>query len=508
MRLNLKASPPIRPTDPAELKTYFKKVHTYRVLNEKHRFYEPSGVAEDFINALGSNDYFILFLSAANGVGKTAVAANIIANLAYPGKNKWFKGGLFNNWEYLKRGRIITESDLVEKNVVNELKKWLPNGMFKTSKRGKHYESHFKTNTGWEWDIMTYDQDPKQFEGVTLGWAWFDEPPPEVILQATIARMRRGGIIFITATPISGSAHLYDMFAKGEVETTVQLRETDEPEVVKRRVYHLTADVESVCKTHGIRGHLEHSHIVQMVAEYPEDERQARVYGKFQHLIGLVYKQWDRTIHVIKPFALDPNEYTVYHALDPHPRNPDAGLWVAVDRKGRKFVVDEYYDNPASVKDLAYQLKKKHENYRMEEPFLLDPSAFIIDQHSERSVATMLQDEGLFYIEGSKARTAANTRIGNALTYRKENNEMLQPPELYVFENCKRFVFEIEHFRWQEWRGRIGMDKNRKEVPIDKDDHTLECLGRILIQEPAFTEYRPKYQSQGVMKSIDFDPYS
>lgn len=495
-------------TDPVEKKRYAKQLHAYRVTNEKYRFYEPSGVGEDFINAFASDDYFILFLSAANGVGKTALAANMIANLTNPGKNPWFKGKLFEQWPYLKKGRIITESDLVEKNIVGELKKWLPTGQYKTQKRGKHYESMFKTKSGWEWDIMTYDQDPMQFEGVTLGWAWFDEPPPDVLLKATIARMRRGGVIIITATPISGSAHLYDMFAKGEVTTTVQLRENDEPVEVKRRVFHLTADVESVCIEHGIRGHLKHDHIVQMVAEYPEDERQARVFGKFQHLIGLVYKQWDRQIHVIKPFALDPREYTVYHSLDPHPRNPDAGLWVAVDRKGRKFVVDEYYENPTSVKELAYDITKKNSMYRMEEPYWIDPSAMIVDQHTENGVGHMLQAEGLSYIEGSKARAAANARIGTALNYRKENEEMLQTPELYVFDTCQRFIYEIEHLRWQEWRGRTGMDRNRKEVPVDKDDHLMECLGRILIQEPAFTEYQPAQSYRSVMKPSDFDPYA
>lgn len=494
--------------DPIEKVLHAKKTHAYRVINEKYRFYEPSGVGEDFINAFASDDYFILFLSAANGVGKTALATNIIANLTNPGKNPWFKGKLFEDWPYNKKGRIITESDLVEKNVVSELKKWLPNGQYRTAKRGKHYESYFRTKSGWEWDIMTYDQDPMQFEGVTLGWAWFDEPPPDVLLKATIARMRRGGVIIITATPISGSAHLYDMFAKGELETTVQLRENDEPQLVKRRVFHLTADVESVCIDHGIRGHLEHKHIVQMVAEYPEDERQARVFGKFQHLIGLVYKQWERTVHVIKPFALDPAEYTVYHSLDPHPRNPDAGIWVAVDRKGRKFIIDEYYENPPTVVELAYQIAKKNTLYRLEEPFWIDPSAMIVDQHTENCVGRMLQEQGLTYVEGSKARTAANARIGTALNFRKENNEIISAPELYVFETCQRFIYEIEHFRWQEWRGRTGMDRNRKEVPVDKDDHLLECLGRILIQEPEFREHRPIQTFHSVMKASDFDPYS
>jgi len=495
------------PTDPEARRLYYKKLKTHRVANEKFRYYEPSGVGEDFINAFSSGDYFILFLSSANGFGKTALACNIIANLMYPGNNPWFKGKLFEDWEFLKKGRIITESDLVDKNIVSELKKWFPKDRYTTSKGGKHYESRFKSDTGWDFDIMTYDQDPKQFEGVTLGFAWLDEPPPDHIIKATISRMRKGGIIVITATPISGSAHLYDMFAKGEVETQIQLREGDEPVTVKRRVFHLTADVESVCKQHGVRGHLEHDHIVQMISEYPEEERQARIFGKFQHLVGLVYKQWDRTIHVIKPFALDPNEYTVYHALDPHPRNPDAGLWVAVDRKGRKYVVDEYYENPTSVKELAYDLKKKNSLYNIAEPHLIDPSAMTVDQHTNNSVGRMLRDEGLLYIEGSKARQTANARIGTALDYRKLNGDIVKPPELYVFENCKRFIYEIEHLRWQEWRGRTGMERNRKDVPVDKDDHTLECLGRILVNEPTFREPVIRHHRHSVIKEADFDPY-
>ena len=487
---------------------YYQGLYAYRIQNEKYRYYEPSGVGEDFANAVGSNDYFILFLSAANGVGKTALATNIIANLCWPGNNPWFRDGLFKEWPYLKRGRIITESDLVEKNVINELKNWFPYGLYRTKKAGKHFESRWFTNTGWDWDIMTYDQDPMQFEGVTLGWAWFDEPPPDVLLKATISRMRRGGVIIITATPISGSAHLYDLFANGEMEVEVQLREGEEPVKVKRRIFHLTADVESVCRTHGIRGHLEHEHIAQMVAEYPEDERQARVYGKFQHLVGLVYKNWDRKIHVIKPFALDPREYAVYHSLDPHPRNADAGIWVAVDRKGRKFVVDEYFQNPNTVQDLAYDIKKKNTQYRMETPFVCDPSAFIVDQHTERCLATMLQEEGLVYLQASKSRAFADARIRTALDYKEANGEILKPPEMYVFDNCKQFIHEIEHYRWQEWKGSTGEDKNRKEKPVDKDDHLIECLGRIIFQEPIFREMTPKLMNRGAITNNSFDPYN
>jgi len=57
---------------------------------------------------------------------------------------------------------------------------------------------------------MTYDQSLTEFESATLGWCYFDEPPPLAIFKATVARMRRGGIIFIGATPLTGSAWMYD----------------------------------------------------------------------------------------------------------------------------------------------------------------------------------------------------------------------------------------------------------------------------------------------------------
>ena len=486
-----------------------KRLKAYRIQNERYRYYEPNGQAENFINAYGSNDFFILINFAANGVGKTAMAANILANLMFPTQNPWFRASIFHDFPYLKRGRIITDASLVDKNVINELKFWFPKGKYSTSKGGKHFESKWETKGGWNFDIMTYDQDPKQFEGVTLGWAWFDEPPPEAILKATIARMRRGGIIMITATPISGSAHLYDMFSEGSLEVEVVLREGEDPVKVKRSVYTQTSDLESACKEHGIRGHLEHSDIERMIAEYPPDERQARVYGKFQHLVGLVFKRWNREIHVIPPFNVIDRDYVVYEYLDPHPRNEDAVLWVAVDRKGTKYVIDEMYIHPQDVPDLAFKIKNRASQYRVEGRWA-DPWIFNKDQHLssiDRNLAEQLSAEGLTYLPAPKQRRAADKRIETALNYHEINGLLQRPPELYVFENCKRLIWEMEHYRWDEWTGKTADKRNRKEKPVDKDDHMIENLGRALISEHQFTE--PSYRkSQSSFSEKDLDPYA
>jgi phage terminase large subunit-like protein len=476
-----------------------------RLKQERMRYYVPTGVGEEFIRLVGSDDYFVTLFSAANGIGKTCIGANTFANFLFPkdqhGRkyNEWFNSPLFTKWPYPKRARIITDPTTVTSAIIPELKMWFPLGRYKIDKKGKNYEYYWTTDTGWEFEIMTYDQDPKEFESATLGLVWLDEPPPESIYKGTVARLRRGGLIYITATPLTGSAWIYDQVISN-------------PNREKGRRTYLEADVESACIQHGVRGFLEHDHIEQMIAEYSEDEKQARIYGKFQHLIGLVYKQWNRKVHVVRPFNINLRDYTVYQALDPHPRNEDAVLWVAVDKYGQKFVIDElFHKSQGGVKELAERIKQKDSQYRVELR-IADPKAFEDDQHHEKNLATRLGEHGLNYIPATKKRTASDRRIGDALDYQIVGNEFIVTPELYVFDTCNRFIFEIEHWRWDEWTGKAVDKHNKKETKVDKDDHMLENLGRILIREPRFTNYHEASDSidageSGVLHS-KLDPYS
>lgn len=59
---------------------------------------------------------------------------------------------------------------------------------------------------------MTYEQDLEEFESKTLGLVWADEPIPEAIYNACVFRLRMGGKVLLTATPLEGSAWLYDKF--------------------------------------------------------------------------------------------------------------------------------------------------------------------------------------------------------------------------------------------------------------------------------------------------------
>ncbi len=468
-----------------------QELQMFRLNNQPHRYYTPIGKIEEFYNLIGSGKYLVTLLSAANSIGKTFGAANLLANMFWPVDNAFFDQPVFKKWPYPKAGRIVSDPTTITDTIIPTLKKVFPKGRYsekvETSKDGKHYEYHWKTDTGWEFNIMSNDQDVKEFESATLGWFWFDEPPRESIYKATIARLRLGGVGWITATPLTGSAWMYDEII------------TNPNNEAGFRAF-VQANVEDACIEHGVRGFLKHEDIVRQISQYNEEDKQARVFGKFQHLTGLVFKTFSRKIHVIKPFNVTPATYSVIELLDPHPRNPDSVMWVATDRYGRKFVVDELYTPVESTNELAYLIKNKAANYRVIER-RADPAAWNTDQHRKsglnatKSLAAELDELGLEYSPASKSRTMGITLIRNQLHYELDHQvndgitRFIKPPNLYIFDTCVRTIFEFEHWQFNEWTGKSAEKKDKSEKPQDKDDHEMENLGRALLDDPGWVPY-------------------
>lgn len=272
---------------------------------------------------------------------------------------------------------------------------------------------------------------------------------------------------------------------------------------IKRQVAVVHADIEANCKEHGIRGILEHKDIERMIAEYDEEDKQARIYGKFQHLTGLVFKEFSRKIHVIKPFEINRRDFTVYERFDPHPRNADAVGWYAINKYGQKFIIDELRMNGTTT-EVAAEIRKRDDLYRIENR-KADPWIFNKDQHfdgSVKSIAREFEDQGLYYEPASKQRTQAISKIRDALKYQSVGDQLVQLPDLWVFDTCVEHIYEFEHWQYHEYKGKAAEYRSRSEKPQDKDDHMMENLGRFLIDDPQFVIYVP--QSYNELSSISY----
>jgi phage terminase large subunit-like protein len=463
----------------------------------------PNSKGEEFIKMVGNNESFINMFCAANGVGKSATCAMITRAICFGPvdhdttrsrwKEEWgeapdsfFDYPLYKDFPYLKKGRIISDPTTIKEKIVPELKLWFPANRFDihydTRKEGKQFEAKWMTDTGFEFDLMTTEQNAKEFESTDLGFLYFDEPAPNDIYLASIARCRRGAIVYWGFTPLKYSAWIKDdLYDKRDGKT----------------IDYVTADVWENCEEReGTRGILKEIDIDRMISQYPEVEFEARVNGKFGHLLGLVHKKFEPKIHVIEPFDIDENDFCVAMALDTHSRVPDALLWMAIDEKGRKYIIDELMFT-GTDKEVAAKIMKKEEDGHMRIiDRLIDPSAFNDDKRTnEKSYADRLEGHGLRFKRGSKKLHECIRRTDSALKYELKEGKLVVEPEFYIFSNCQGLIKELLHYVWDEYQGKSKDKKDPNPNPVDKDDHLIEDLHRLLMEDYYF---RPRGKQRSV----------
>lgn len=410
--------------------TLLEKELQWRKENERFEFYTPNGVCEKAISNIGSTGDLLTILSAANGVGKTTLIVNVLANLFWPGKNKYFDTPIFRNWPYPKRIRYITDQKIVEESgpFPSEIKKWWPRGQYEQAKLGRNYVCQYKIGE-WVLDVMTYEQDINQFEGGTFGMVVFDEPPKENIWHACISRLRLGGVLLVFMTPLTEAGWFFDKVVPNHQDS----------------VFYAT--MEDACKTHGIRGHLEHENIERMIREMSPEEIEARAYGRAMYLRGLVFKTFDHKVHVLKESMRPPLNSTIYNVVDPHADKPFFSIWAYPHKNGDLYVIDEHpnedffkmhncqwtredYKRMYSAKEVGYNVKR------------------VIDRHFADSVTAAnkktlrqeLAEIGMNYEASYSAQEEIETGIIKVREYlRFEPSKELTSinrPKLYINPHC------------------------------------------------------------------------
>lgn len=345
------------------------------------------------------------------------------------------------------------------------------------------------------------EQDVKSFESVDLGFLWCDEPLPKDRFLASLARGRLGMIVFWTYTPL-----FYAGWIKDWIDEHIQEKIVD----------YIEAEAEDNCLIHGVRGFFEHKAIKRMADSFPEDEREARIFGKFGHLLGRVHKRFNRKIHVVKPFPINEKDWTTYKALDPHPRVQDHVMYLSVNNRGTKIVTAELLSD-GLVKTLYSRMieleTKMH--FRIEDR-IIDPSAFNESHHTkEASVGSQLFLLGERWIKGSKNLMAGVKRVEDAFDYEMKGGKFIKEPELFIFDTCPTTIKQLEEYVWSEYKGASADSKEKSGRPQDKNDHQPENLHRLMLHEPKHIPWQlrqknspsPKSSGSSEIADYGFNPY-
>lgn len=372
----------------------------------------------------------------------------------YPEENR-VKGAI--------KGRIIAKDFQkgVGEVIIPFLEEWLDESLV-----AKKYRNPIGIPVKWTmkngsvFDILSHEQNTEQFEGWKGHIAWFDEPPPRDKYIATL----RGLVDFrgrswLTLTPLT-QPWIYD-----EIYTIQD----------KNRVVCITVDMRD-------NPHIEEDAIKEFELSLTEEEKEARLHGRFLHLSGLVYKEFDPNIHIVDDFLVPPL-WTRYMAIDPHERTPTAVMWMAVDTKGNHWIYDELWLENMDLRSIAYAIQAQQGQDK--------PRVSLIDPHNDKdnvvaggfNVRKELMRHGIYTERANSDTQLGKSRIRKALKPVYNVLSKTVQPQLRVFRSCTQTIYEFQHYLWDEFK-RNKEEHGIKDQVRKKDDHFMDCLRYIYNFDP------------------------
>ena len=260
-----------------------------------------------------------------------------------------------------------------------------------------------------------------------------------------------GWAIFI-GTP-RGFNWFYDLFLKGQ-----------------KGAKEYEADWSSYKFTSYDNPHLLAKEINAAKVQTDEDSFSQEYLAEFKKFKGLIYKNFDRNVHVIEPFEI-PNDgsYEIYRGIDFGFDNPTACVWMAINNETKKwYAIDEYYETKESSDYHCGIILSKSAQYPSVSISWGDPSA--------PQVMADWAKKGLYI---TPARRDANTNrgewVGNGIDIIQEKlkvSPMDQKPQLYVFKHCENLIREFESYEWEEPKNEL---LNAPGRPKKANDHILDA---------------------------------
>lgn len=297
------------------------------------------------------------------------------------------------------------------------------------------------------------DQGRERFQGSSLDFVWFDEEPPKEIYEE--CRMRvvdKRGEIFGTMTPLKGLTFLYDeiyLNRKNNPEIWYEFMEwADNPYLSKKEIALLETTMD-------------------------ETDLQSRRYGKFCTREGLVYPEFDESVHVIDPFPL-PEAWQDTISIDPGLKNPLSAHWYAVDFDGNVYVVAEHFEAGRDIDHHAKAIDGMSRRLGWKRNGDGSLSALIDSAAGQRTLAAEKSVSELFRERGICVNPNVNKQLFSGIacvkSYLSRKNQM---PNLYIFKGCVNLIRELKSYFW-----------GSGDVPVKRDDHCLDELRYYLMTRP------------------------
>lgn len=228
--------------------------------------------------------------------------------------------------------------------------------------------------------------------------------------------------------------------------------------------------------------------IVDMMVDMTQERFAQEVEAKFTEFVGRVFKDFDEEIHV-RDIAYDPR-YPIHIACDYGWTNPFVALALQVDAWDNVFVLEEYRCTERDINEIAADLYAR--------PLFRNAVELYPDPAEPGDTAVLVKKLKLKSKGGTGGELTDRLKlIRRALKLVPEHVPWEQrEPKLFIARGrCPDLVREMDAYRYPDRKAETVGDetKNAPELPLKKDDHGPEALGRFYIGKygpPARTDGR------------------
>ena len=314
--------------------------------------------------------------------------------------------------------------------------------------------------------VKSYKSNPMGQESSDWDWIHVDEPCPEDMWVANSRGLiDRFGSAWFTCTPIS-EVWINDEFVPDRRMRTI----TDD--AIEKDQYHWMITGKTSDNPYN-----DQEAIDLFEASLEENEKQCRLHGLPLALSGLVYKEFDYDVHVFrgtphgwKDPITPPKNYTIRVAMDPHPETPHAIMFAATAPTGEVFIYNEIF-RKLIVSDLCEVINEITLGYDVLS-YICDPSAYQESPIDKTSMADVFMENGIFPEKAPKDLMRGILQTQTFLSKRVKTPGGAMRPKIYFMEHLQETLWEFDHYMW---------DSRRKDKPVDKDDHMMENLYRLVI---------------------------
>ncbi|HYE79709.1 MAG TPA: terminase family protein, partial [bacterium] len=305
---------------------------------------------------------------------------------------------------------------------------------------------------------------PERIRGQDVACVWMDEPrdsPHEAFLNAQ-ATMRQQGFphqMALTTTPIGRGHWSTRTFCPGKAF----FAEGEEPPDTSQGIY-LVYFARTRDNPHG--GAELHDHLIRTFGDGSNYARQ-ELEGALVLTEGLVYDTWDPEKHVVpmEQWPVRSGWWHVISGVDFGHRSPSCILVEAIDKAGRRYIVDELYQARLSEHELCVEAIRLRKKWGIE--------YFNCDTEDPRWIATMKSPKYRLPALNAKKRigTVRNPSSGIGLC-RWELTEPLPDgsQRFYVAPHCKHFIEEIEGYVYEDPK----LNRDPDEMPRRQRNHAMD----------------------------------